>query len=326
MGSERSSRNPEEHIRPLNLSTDLNKVADLVETCFHIQHDPDGQTYIREMRRSAREYRHLGWLPQIDDLRNKQPAGYVWVENEQIIGNLSMIPFKSGDKKFLLLANVAVHSEHRRKGIARALTIRTLEHLKKHDKGEVWLQVRLDNQPAVDLYRSVGFVDQYTRTTWRILPNQIIGWKDRDTCQIALKPSHERDWGKQQLYLAQTYPKNMRWNLPINFQRFHPGVLQGITNFLDGVSLRRWGIEDHGNACGWITWQKTDTYANNIWLAFREDMEPSLLPDALTQVILRLNKRHAVSVDYPFGRFKEGFERLGFGCFRTLIWMRLVLN
>jgi len=326
MVQERSSTSSDNHIRPVNLSTDLNKVADLVETCFPIQNDPDGKTYIREMRQAARDYRHLGWLSQIDQVSRRKAAGFVWANGDQIVGNLSLIPFKSGGNNIYLLANVAVHPAHRRKGIAKSLTVHALKHLRKHGGKEVWLQVRHDNQPAIELYRSVGFIDRVTRTTWRIQPDQFKGLENSTSQKNFLRWSLTKDREKQQHYLARAYPKEMRWNLPINFRRFQPGVLQGLINFLDGVILKRWGIEDQGRVSGWITWQKTNTFANNLWLAFREDVETSLLPDALNQVFLRLNKRHTVSVDYPFGRFQEGFERLGFDCFRTLIWMRLKLN
>ena len=317
---------PEQRIRPLNLSTDLNRVADLVETCFPIQHDPDGQTYIREMRKAAREYKYLGWLPQVDEIRKNGPAGFVWAEGDQVIGNLSIIPFRSGGKKYFLLANVAVHPKHRRKGIARALTIRTLAHLRKHEKGEVWLQVRHDNQPAVELYRSAGFIEQFTRTTWRIRPKQLKDASVNPSFQMTLKRAHEGDWEKQQHYLALAYPREMRWNLTINFNRFKPGLSQWITNFLDGVILRRWGIEDQGRVFGWIVWQRTDAFADNLWLAIREDLETQILPETFKQVFLRLNKRHTVSLDYPYGRFEEGFQKLGFDRFRSLIWMRQGLN
>lgn len=326
MAETSNSRSPQEHIRPINLSTDLNKVADLVETCFPIQNDPDGQTYIREMRKAARDYGRLGWLSQIDQVSRGIAAGFVWVDGEHIVGNLSLIPFKSGGQKTYLLANVAVNPVHRRKGIAKNLTVHALKHLRKHGRKEVWLQVRHDNQPAVELYRSVGFIDRVTRTTWRIQPGQFKGVDPNGLQGISLSRSHVKDWEKQLHYLALAYPKEMRWNLPISFLRFQPGVLQRLTNFLDGIILKRWGIEDQGRVCGWITWQKTDTYADNLWLAFREDMEMSLLPGALNQVFLCLKKRHTVSVDYPSGRFQEGFECLGFDCFRTLIWMRQVLN
>lgn len=318
--------NATEHIRSLELSSDLNKVADLVETCFPIDQDPDGQTYIREMRKAAREYRHLGWIAQMEDVSTRKPAGFVWVESNQIIGNLSLIPFKFGGKTITLLANVAVDQKHRRKGIARALTIRALEQLRKHGESEVWLQVRQDNPPAIDLYRSVGFVNRAVRTTWRIHPNQLKGNADVNPHQLILRRRQHENWEKQLHWLAIAYPKEIRWNLSINLQRFQPGVFQALNNYLDGVYLRQWELTENERTMGWITWQKTNTYANNLWLAFREDLEPGLLPGVLSLVFKRLNRRHPISVDYPFGRFQDGFTELGFSHFRTLIWMKLSLN
>jgi len=53
------------HIRKLDLTRDLDQVADLIERCFPIHLDYDGQTYIKEMRKTAREMRLLGWLSNL---------------------------------------------------------------------------------------------------------------------------------------------------------------------------------------------------------------------------------------------------------------------
>jgi len=316
------SRDPTGHIRPLDLSADLNKVADLVESCFPIHRDPDGQTYVREMRKAARDYNLLGWLSGLDDIGRKNPAGFVWVHDEHIIGNLSMIPFIKAGKSIYLLANVAVHPQHRRKGIARALTIRALDHLRRYGELDVWLQVRHDNPPAIDLYRSLGFSDQAIRTTWRIRPFEFKHIIDAGSHQINLRHRQEGDWKKQQCWLDRTYPREIRWNLPLDFRRLKPGLFQSVANLMDGVYLRQWGIEVDGKTLGWITWQKAKTFANNLWLAFPEDMEHILLPAALGKTINQLSRRHVISIDYPFGRFQEGFTALGFDHFRTLIWMK----
>ena len=184
-------------IRSLDLSADLNRVADLVETCFPINRDPDGQTYIREMRRAARDYHLLGWLSQMDTVGTKKPAGFVWVEDEKIVGNLSLIPYKMNGRSIHLLANVAVHPQHRRKGIARALTIRALDHLRRYGESEVWLQVRHDNAAAIDLYRSVGFSDQAFRTTWRIRPIDVHQFNETELHGCILRHRENDDWEKQ---------------------------------------------------------------------------------------------------------------------------------
>ncbi|MEA3326114.1 MAG: N-acetyltransferase [Chloroflexota bacterium] len=315
-------RDPTGHIRPLDLSADLNRVADLVEICFPIHRDPDGQTYVREMRKAARDYNLMGWLSQLDDIGKKKPAGFVWDDDGHVIGNLSLIPFQNAKKRIDLLANVAVHPQHRRKGIARALTIHALKHLRRYGESDVWLQVRHDNSSALNLYRSLGFSDRAVRTNWRIKPFEFrqISYSESHPCK--LRHRLKEDWNKQQGWLNRTYPQEIRWNLPINFHRLAPGLLQSVSNFLDSVFLRQWGIEVDGETLGWITWQKTKMYANNLWLAFPEDLEHILLPVALGKTVKQLSRRQVISVDYPFGRFQEGFTTLGFDHFRTLIWMR----
>ena len=159
-----------DRIRSLDISSDLDQVADLIEMCFPISHDPDGQTYIREMRKAAREMRLFGWLSTLAEMGSTKSAGFVWEDSGEIIGNLSLIPFQNDGRRIHLIANVAVHPDHRRKGIARALTQHALAYLRRRGDPAAWLQVREDNPAAITLYRSVGFKEQAIRTTWRIRP------------------------------------------------------------------------------------------------------------------------------------------------------------
>lgn len=55
------------------------------------------------------------------------------------------------------LLRVAVHPEGRRKGLARALLLEGLERLRKLDIQVCFLEVRVDNTPAINLYESLGF-------------------------------------------------------------------------------------------------------------------------------------------------------------------------
>ena len=54
-------------------------------------------------------------------------TGYVWVEGERIVGNVSLIVFHHQRHKLNMVANVAVHPDFRHRGIARALTERADE-------------------------------------------------------------------------------------------------------------------------------------------------------------------------------------------------------
>jgi ribosomal-protein-alanine N-acetyltransferase len=55
------------------------------------------------------------------------------------------------------VTNVAVHPEHRRRGIARDLLAGLLTDARARDLRIVVLEVRPSNQPAIALYESFGF-------------------------------------------------------------------------------------------------------------------------------------------------------------------------
>lgn len=310
------------HIRPTAISRDLDQVADLIEACFPIYLDRDGQTYIQEMRRAAREMRLFCWLSSLSELRRDKIYGFIWEENDSIVGNLSLIPFKNHGREIALIANVAVDPNYRRRGIARALTEHALAYLRRKGISQVWLQVRDDNPAACQLYRDVGFLDFVSRTTWRIQPDQLKPLDDFYFRDVNITHRRSDDWGNQQKWLLDSYPLSIRWNLPVDFRRFEPGFIQRLSNFLDGVYIKHWRIGYHEKAQGVITWQKTDSFANNLWLALKNVEEEQYLIGALALLLKRLNKKRTISVDYPEGRFAKTFKTIGFSKFRSLIWMK----
>lgn len=216
---------PADPIRQLDLARDLNPVADLIEQCFPIHQDPDGKTYIKEMRKAAHNLRVMGLLAHHPDLGPSRTKGFVWEENGRILGNLSLIPLKKEGRRVYLMANVAVHPNYRRRGIARKLTQRALAYLGRQGESQVWLQVRDDNQPAVDLYSSLGFEAQAARTTWRIRPEDVQTELVVKPNRLSMRRRMGEDWPNQQVWLEDTYPHAIRWNLPVNFRRFTPGIL-----------------------------------------------------------------------------------------------------
>ena len=55
------------------------------------------------------------------------------------------------------MMNIAVHPDHRRKGIAEALVMELVEALKKRESHCLTLEVRASNEPAKALYEKLGF-------------------------------------------------------------------------------------------------------------------------------------------------------------------------
>lgn len=56
------------------------------------------------------------------------------------------------------MLNLAVHPDHRRKGIGRLLTQALCDSLKEGGSHCITLEVRVSNEPAKTLYESMGFV------------------------------------------------------------------------------------------------------------------------------------------------------------------------
>lgn len=310
-----------ENIRKIHFSKDLNAVADLIEMCFPISNDPDGQVYVQQMRKAAQDDVNMNRHWGLGRFSMERSSGFVWEEKGEIVGNLSMIPYLQDNRRVTLIANVVVHPDQRGRGIGKALTVYALKYLKQRGDHSAWLQVKEDNHSAIHLYRSVGFEDQAVRNTWRIKPFEVKRSVGNRSHPIRLRRRTPSDWQDQQAWLVETYPLNLRWNLPVNFNRFAPGSLQAIYNFLDGYPHRHRVVSDNVQSLGTITWQKTNTYANNLWLAFNEAQEEPYLRNALLDVLRKLPRRHPVSIDYARGRSEQVFKDLGFENFRTLIWM-----
>jgi len=83
--------NDHPQVRSLNILRDLSPVADLIELCFSNTMDNDGQRYLSDMRRAGRDDKFLRWANHMADTTSLPLTGYVWEEQNRIVGNTSLI-------------------------------------------------------------------------------------------------------------------------------------------------------------------------------------------------------------------------------------------
>lgn len=312
-------RSVNSNLRPFDISRDLLPVADLVELCFADSLDADGRLYIKQMRQAARNGPFLELAAGPSSLRDLPMSGFVWQEDDRVVGNLSLIPHRRNGERLYLIANVAVHPDFRKRGIARALTQAVMEELDRRGQKETWLQVDKTNSAAVNLYHSMGFRERLRRTSWRMQPqHELVVGADAG---LELRFRRPSDWSLQKEWLLRNYPGDVRWQLPMDINLLRPGLKGGLQRFFSERQILQWSVLDGNELLGVLTWQSSSLEADRLWLAAEAGKEDRAIPLLARHAHAVLRQGRMLALNYPAQRATESFKSSGFRAARTLIWM-----
>lgn len=310
------------HLRPLSILRDLPSVADLVELCFSDTMDSDGRRYVQDMRRAGNDNSFIRWANRAAESTSLPLTGYVWEENGQLIGNASLVPFRSQNSRLYLIANVAVHPDHRRKGIARALTERAMQHALDKKVHDVWLHVRDDNPGAIHLYQTLGFLERARRVTWRASTDSHV--QDFET-DIAVAGRHPSMWATQQRWLSRLYPDGLAWHRNWNLSALKPGLLNWMYQFFVDMNIRQWSATRRDELLATLSWMPSGG-GEGLFAAAGSTSDP----EALTALLLRARREMHyfyphITLEFPASRFDDAIRAAGFKLHRTLLWMQATL-
>lgn len=122
-------------------------IAALEKLCFS---DPWSENSIAYELTSRLSY----WLVAVE---NGEVVGYIG--SQSVLGESDMM-------------NVAVHPDHRRKGVAEALVLALAKDLKERDNVCLTLEVRVSNEPAIALYEKLGFTQVGRRPNYYRNPRE----------------------------------------------------------------------------------------------------------------------------------------------------------
>ncbi len=236
------------------------------------------------------------------------------------MGNLSLIPAYFQGKLRYLIANVSVHPDFRRRGIARYLAQAALAHVERSDAIELWLQVDQSNNAALQLYQSMGFHEQANRTTWQANPQKFES--DLRRPEIEIRPQHKLDWASHLRWLNKLYPHNIRWNLPMDIKQFQPGWRGSFQRFLGERKSQQWSAVQQEKLVGILTWQSSSLNADRIWIASNKENEARAIPSLIAHSFSNLRSNRKLVLDFPTGRADALLEKTGFTPVRRLIWMQ----
>jgi predicted N-acetyltransferase YhbS len=316
-------RTPQNGLQPVDLSRHLGSLADLIEVCFAPDMDSSGQGVVREMRFLSRLGPALKLLTALGVSQPPWDLGFVWVEEGQVIGSVSTTRSAVHFNTWLI-ANVAVHPAHRRRGIAFALTQATLDLIRSRNGTEAILQVDDDNLGAIELYRRLGFSHVTTHTHWvrpyrsPTPPHQVSAF------DIRLRSPGE--WADQLTLASLVRPAGLAWNAPLRPQQFRPLLLKGLEHFLLGQREEHWVVRANNQLVGSLTLQTNVGDGARMTLlghpSFRGKLERPLLVRGL--------RRYApspwpVRIEHPTADAEASavLRELGFQPGRSLRWMRV---
>jgi ribosomal protein S18 acetylase RimI-like enzyme len=305
-------------IRPLNQKADLLAIADLIELCFSDHMDSEGREYINYLRRLAKNNVNKVQFDGLDVYPSTM-SGYVWIDNNQLIGNLSMIPFLNNGRKLMLIANVAVHPEFRKQGIAKALTQQALKEAYNQKMGSVWLHVRHDNNVAFHLYESLGFLKRVLRTTWQIDAHNVMVSIHDPAFNVQRRSA--KDWAYQRAWLQTTYPKDVTWNLPLRKNQLSPGFWNSFSRFFNDINIEHWSLHHNGSLLGTLTWEETARSYDLLWLAADPAAENEVIQHLIPYAIEQIGGQKPLVLNYPAGQSIQSFLDTGFTKLHTLLWM-----
>jgi ribosomal protein S18 acetylase RimI-like enzyme len=296
-------------------------IAALMGMSFSGNLDSTSRRMIRDMQRLGR----LGWLGWLLGKLFLPPAayapGFVWRAEGKVVGNVSLMAVDRRIGRYVI-ANVAVHPDYRRKGIARSLVEACLEYAREKRAAELLLQVERENSAAQVLYASLGFKALTTRTKW-VRPNS----HNRSLPQSELKVRKRRphEWQQQYELARRLYPEGVWWPYSNRIEYFRPREL------VDGLGLRgsiHWVIEQEGRLVASLI--ARGGFEPGSWRvvimaepALQGQAEEALLAKALPNLFPR---KMSVVVEYQAGVADESFTEAGFKVERTLTWMRREFN
>ncbi|MEL6525276.1 MAG: GNAT family N-acetyltransferase [Chloroflexota bacterium] len=243
-------------IRPVNIETDLAPLADLIEMVFHERMDENGKAAIREMRYMSKLGAGLRFLGQLNDLIVGISQGFVWIEDDRLVGNVSIYPARlsNGAQNVWMIANVGTHPDYRKRGIARLLMERSLAFLRYEKQAEqVLLQVDYDNHHAIHLYETLHFQRLRAFTKWTRSSFVAMPPFKRELDGFFITKPRRHEW-EAELVLAQETRANDKggigWLKPLTEKSFRPTFWKDIKKVFSLSSMQKLIVRDDNTGDG----------------------------------------------------------------------------
>lgn len=315
-------------LRPVDMSRDMPQVIELLRLVFGDSMNGDDQQLFGEGVTNTMS----GMMFRFNPSTARLGSGYVWQADGRIVGNATLLRTKARDR--FLVANVAVHPAHRRRGIARAL-MQTITSTVKQKGGKVIiLQVVKDNLPARDLYLSLGYELIGNMSTWYATASRVryihVDEPDHDSDRPIL-PLPNKRWREAYQLDTSEVQADLNWPEPLPADVYDRTLLKRALDFLNGRQMETWAMLDNkGSLAGLGSISSEWGRSHLLSLRVRSDWRGRLERPLLAKLIRRLRylPHRNARIDHPEGDqvTEQLLKEANFAVQRTLTHMRLDLT
>ena len=319
-------------LRPVNLRTDLRQLANLIELVFSDSMDSSGHSAIREMRYLSHIGYGLNLVARLNELALGISLGFVYQKAGDLVGNVSIYPadYPKDMGDVWILANVAVHPNHQRRGIASRLVDASLDMIRRRGGKRVILQVNYDNEMALRLYERRGFRYERAWQIWR--RSGFMGAPAIDAGSYRASRLGSGDW-RAEYELAEAARPNalggLGWLKPLHIDDFRIPLRRRLVNLFSLNSLEKHVIRDAGDSILASCWQESAVGGGGARLRFfgAPMADQEALASALIGAIVARQPASSITIEHPRDETAtiKVLKRLHFKLQRELWHMRLDL-
>lgn len=290
-------------IRPINLRTDLASLADLIELVFADSMDSSGRDALREMRYLSKMGAGLHVLSRMNEMAFGISQGYVWVEAGELVGNVSIYPanWPADLGSAWIIANVGVHPDYQRRGIARQLMQVSLQAVKERGGTTAILQVDADNMAARNLYRSLGFIDERTWITWRRRSSSVLPAGPPEQPSVYIRHRRRTEWKAEMALVERIRPQKhggIGWLRPFHISQFRKPSWGKLLDWINFRSTEHLVIRQ-GNMLAAALWIENNFGSKTRLTLLVEPHYQGIYDDFLLNTVVRRLNRTPLIIEHP---------------------------
>lgn len=311
-------------LRPINPGKDLAQLIELLRLVFGKEMEAEG----KPMFRSPLDSQTPAFLWRLDPTLSRLAPGFVWEEDGHIVANVTLLPTRNRSR--FLVANVAVHPDFRRQGIARLLMGAVREDVLQRGGKEVLLQVVQENHVAIDLYSHMGFEILGNMATWRTSVSRVRELPD-DSLGVVVRNLDRKRWREAYLLDCMALDQDMHWPDRLLPNAYKMDLLRRVKVFLNGQHEKTWMILDgskqlNGLATIYGEWGRSHQLSLRVHPLWQGKLERPLL-NKLIRRLQTMPRRNILLIhNADDATMNQLLPDANFSRVRTLTHMRLVLE